>query len=226
MPFDIWTNSILWGTADAPLLNLGTTNFAAICFAKNCLGNIVQPVINSQPTSTNYLGRKAWRFGGIDDYITTGITNYNGTSFYAGTNQQWTIAARAACASNETLAVFTKQTVGTTAIHPISLILWRAADAASTPVILVNGSLNFTSYGLDDGLWHHYAITWDRTNALLYVDGVQRMTMTVGTNSNVAESIPISIGRYSTSIYGTGQITDVLAAPVALTSNQIWRLSR
>jgi hypothetical protein len=65
MPYSLWTNSILWITAESPVLSAGTTNAEWVCYAKTCGGNAVQTIITSQPVLTN----GAFVFDGSDDEL-------------------------------------------------------------------------------------------------------------------------------------------------------------
>lgn len=78
MPYSLWTNSILWLTAESPVLNAGTTNAEWICYAKNCAGNATQTTITDQPARVYTNGAFALSFDGTDDEIIT--------TYYASTN--------------------------------------------------------------------------------------------------------------------------------------------
>lgn len=71
MPFDLWTNSVLWLTAESPVLNAGTTNANWICYAKTCSGNLTQLDPNKQPLRVLTNGVLALRFDGTDDILTS-----------------------------------------------------------------------------------------------------------------------------------------------------------
>jgi hypothetical protein len=72
MPESLWTNTVLWLTADSPVLNEGTTNAQWICYAKACSGNAVQTTLNHQPARVETNGVWALRFDGTDDSIVLG----------------------------------------------------------------------------------------------------------------------------------------------------------
>lgn len=83
MPFNLWTNSVLWLTAESPVLNAGATNAEWICYAKNCAGNATQTTIASQPTTIVTNGVKALSFDGGDAVILPSQPAYSGTNSWS-----------------------------------------------------------------------------------------------------------------------------------------------
>jgi hypothetical protein len=70
MPVSLWTNSLLWLTAESPVLNEGATNANWISYSKTSSGNPVQPVLDKQPGVVTTNGIKAFFFDGQNDFMT------------------------------------------------------------------------------------------------------------------------------------------------------------
>jgi hypothetical protein len=104
MPHNLWTNSILWLTAESPVLNAGATNANWICYAKTCTGNAYQTGTGYQPTSIVTNGIKALYFDGTDDFLL-----YPTSPRFSGTNSftltMWMDLAGYWPASNTTATV-------------------------------------------------------------------------------------------------------------------------
>jgi hypothetical protein len=65
----VYKDSVLWLTAESPVLNEGTTGAQWICYAKTCSGNAVQTDTGRQPARVFTNGAWAWLFDGVDDRI-------------------------------------------------------------------------------------------------------------------------------------------------------------
>jgi hypothetical protein len=83
MDYPRWLDSLLWLTAESPVLNAGTTNAQWICYAKTCTGNAYQDGTGYQPTSIVTNGIKALYFDGTDDYLLSPTSpRYSGTNSF------------------------------------------------------------------------------------------------------------------------------------------------
>jgi hypothetical protein len=210
MPFDLWTNSIIWMTPYSPVVNSGTTNAVWPDYSVNGLYNGTQPVIASQMTTVITNGRAAWYTDGGDGILTS-YTNQQGVSLYSDTNQAWTVSVWAMGTSNVTHRIIDKSVGGTTLDRSFNISYIRAAISSYTPVFYINGSTlnNATSLNHDDGQWHHYVVTHEGTNLTLYTDGVLWGNLNIGTNADFAVNQTVKIGKTTTST-GTGWVGDVL----------------
>jgi hypothetical protein len=81
MPFDTWTNSALWITAESPVLNATTSNANWICYAKNCSGNATQSATGPRPERIYTNNTWSLVFDGVDDCINFPAMMY--TNLYA-----------------------------------------------------------------------------------------------------------------------------------------------
>ncbi len=73
---------------------------------------------------------------------------------------------------------------------------------------------------VDDGAWHHVAMTWNGTTLKIYVDGSEDATATQGIDF-VSPAANIFCGATLTSVYGAGKMTQFLIAPSTLSSVQV-----
>lgn len=111
----------------------------------------------------------------------------------------------------------------------------RTASAAYEMLLITaSGKINvyiLTSLGgvtigsakrVDDGMWHHIAVTRDEAVLKIYIDGVLDRTGVVNTGS-VANTGKLVIGRYSPSAirYFNGPIDHVMIFDYAMTQEQI-----
>jgi len=72
MPFDTWTNSVLWLTAESPIIRSGATNVLYPCYAKNCFNtNITQATASLQPIIRSVAGTNELYFD-ADDVLPVG----------------------------------------------------------------------------------------------------------------------------------------------------------
>jgi hypothetical protein len=81
MDYPRWLDSLLWLTAESPVLNAGATNANWICYAKTCTGDAYQTGTGYQPTSIVTNGIKALYFDGTDDFLL-----YPTSPRFSGTN--------------------------------------------------------------------------------------------------------------------------------------------
>jgi len=90
----------------------------------------------------------------------------------------------------------------------------------------IRGNSTNTGIPINDGKWHHVAVTWDSgVSARLYVDGVVSGTNPV-VNSSVMNSLGLEIAKanWNANRYWTGSIDEVYAYNRALSATQIANL--
>lgn len=85
------------------------------------------------------------------------------------------------------------------------------------------GGMNSVSGGLDDGAWHHVAITFDGTDTVtLYIDGVvDTSTTTSIINTSSAGEEDVEIGAYRDNFYYKGEFDDVRVYNQSFTLEEI-----
>ena len=174
MPFDTWTNSVLWLTANSPVLNSGATNAQWICYAKNCVGNAFQTSTGYQPSTVDGIGSvKAIRFDGTDDYLSV-VTS----PAFSGTNS-WAMSTWVNISSWPTGAVVkTLFSVSSTNNNQRSWLLnIRGPSATFGDLLMPSYSQEGQTYGAN-------------TNASI--------SKTVATNGWVNVALSVRSGRYIT----------------------------
>jgi len=128
--------------------------------------------------------------------------------------------------------------VKTTQASPADFISWGASDiGARWSVGMENGVLSVRVDGgsmtgsivINDGLWHHVAVTWKAgasdsllSNATLYVDSRQESVSSISDveiNTGMAEDV--HIGKFENADYFQGQIDDVRVYPYVLAHSEL-----
>jgi hypothetical protein len=224
----VYKDSVLWLTAESPVLNEGTTGAQWICYAKTCSGNAVQTDTGRQPARVFTNGAWALSFDGTDDHLNLGSSLINnGFSF----------VAQVAMQSNETYRTILDNggnASGGTGVNFRVENSGRLRIQSQSQVINVLSPVG-TRY--DDGARHVVAATWDGTttaNAVkLYANGVQ---VAQGTAANAGPYTPVGIMRVGAwnSVTGTlvagfrfnGLIYDAKIFPRQLSLAEIQELSR
>jgi hypothetical protein len=150
------------------------------------------------------------QFDGVDDYLNSGnVLNLN-SNF---TVSAWVNSARA----NQT--ILSKRNSAYTQGYDLSInsdgkaqMSWIVSGAKQT--IISNAIIPL-------GIWHHIGVTFDGTNAKMYVDGVNKNTATIGLPTSTTDSFLIAAADGTTkSSYFKGLIDEVRVWDVALTDAQ------
>ncbi len=235
MPYSLWTNSVLWLTAESPVLNAGTTNAQWICYAKTCSGNAVQLDPNKQPLRVFTNGFWGLGFDGADDLIEQAVLpNVSNITLFA----------KVRMLDTDTTNNIGRQIIGNQAgnfdIPGVGLVkrgtinyngLFFRAGTSSGGFDTVAPVGTFTN--LWNGSVHSVAATVETTTtnriARLYIDGVN---VSMSSSTNVAPfysaTAKTTLGRYvgGTGSSYNGDIIDAKIFQYTLTSNEVWRLSR
>jgi len=167
MPHNLWTNSVLWLTAESPVLNEGATNAQWICYAKNCAGNATQTVVNSQPLRVFTNGVWVLRFDGTDDRI-------GGVDSFVHNSTNFTISARVDLSE----IVGNGQIYSEGSADALSPYLGLRVDAAKTITFQQRVSSSIT-FGISttnsfDGVVNIRCVVRDQTNVTISVNGVNQ----------------------------------------------------
>jgi hypothetical protein len=167
MPHNLWTNSVLWLTAESPVLNAGETNANWICYAKTCTGNATQTVVNSQPLRVFTNGVWVLRFDGTDDRI-----GEVGSVVHGSTN--FTISARVDLSE----IVGNGQIYSEGSTSSVGPYLGLRIDEAKTITFHHRAGVG-VSYGRSttntfDGVVNIRCVVRDQTNVTISVNGVNQ----------------------------------------------------
>lgn len=214
MPFDLWTNSVLWLTAESPVLNAGTTNAEWICYAKTCAGNATQTTVAGQPTTIVTNGVSGFSFDGSDDFLTTAVPSSSMTNF---TFSAWINASDISSTNPAAYRVLTRLS-GASQRGSI-LIEQQKLKLGLTAATISDG------YDITNNTWYHAVGVFNATESTynLFVNGVSRVagSHTLAT----ADTVPILISRAGASAgYFKGIMSDLQIYPVALSTNQVIEL--
>lgn len=163
----------------------------------------IDPTTDGAPVyGTRNSGNGTYVFNGVDNPLkTVGYTGVNGSN-------------------PRTIALWIKpEATG----YDSGLVSWGASATGSRwsfkylpgngglRVEWQGGGMNSVSGGLNDGSWHHVAVTFDGTETVtLYVDGVEDASTTTSIiNTSSAGEEDVEIGSYRGSFYYKGEFDDV-----------------
>jgi len=172
---------------------------------------------------TNGVNAQAFHFNG-SSWVDTGQTNI-ANGLFAAPNRQWSVGVWAKIAFNVSGSIIARCSAnGPT--RTFQLFFMRSGDQQATPTIFLRGAATSTALNLDDGMWHHHAITWDGNVARYYVDGVFSRTLNTGPSAAEETGQRIIIGARTNGegLRTTGSIDDVFMEDRALTPAEILRL--
>jgi hypothetical protein len=217
MSHNLWTNSVLWFTAESPVLNEGATNANWICYAKTCAGNATQLDPNKQPLRVLTNGVWVLRFDRTDDFIMA-------PSFTISSNSNFTVIA---------------------SFRPKSFSDWQNPFDSDLPngfriEINSSGALIVRWFGAviaGNASWppiqvlatntvYHFAMTKSGNNFQTYLNKSVWNSGTLPSSKNVFSALNIGRG-FSTDLdrLFDGDVFKFIVFDRALTTNEIWSLS-
>jgi len=213
MPHNLWTNSLLWLTAESPVLNAGATNANWICFAKTCTGNAYQTGTGYQPTSIVTNGIKALYFDGTDDFLLYPTSpRFSGTNAFtvtmwldlngywpAGSGNSYLGGVYEIATTNRSWAM---QLRGPT-IAPSTDVLTLVASSDGAAVVQTI-TAQVPKSALTNG-WTHVALIRTGSAFQFVINGTPYASQTTAIHSSLA---PLSIGA----IAGGGSPSSMLLA--------------
>lgn len=113
-------------------------------------------------------------------YIDTGVPRIGSVGLFAASTERWTAVIRAKHSAVEGFLL--AKSGATNANANFQILHQRNLAAARTPRFIIRGTITDSSWGLDDGLYHTYWVTWDGSTAIAYYDDAQgALTLGVGT---------------------------------------------
>ncbi|MFC1691808.1 LamG-like jellyroll fold domain-containing protein, partial [Nanoarchaeota archaeon] len=208
-------NIISWYRNSTPfaLLNIPFEGDSNGSFTKDYSGNGYNGTVNSATWGRigGYDGKGSYEFDGVNDYIEFG--DYD--------SETVTVSAWVKTSINHTGGIVAKYGVDEnysyelrTNSNPRSIV----ASAQNTTGGLVNLGYAFE---YNDSTWHHYAMSFNSTHVLLYVDGDLKANQSLtGTLKNIPNSI--MIGRQERNDwYFNGSIDNVMIFNYSLSADQI-----
>jgi len=195
-----WTNTVLWITANSPIVNSGSTNATWPCYAKNCGGNLIQPTLSSQPARLTTNGIKIIKFDGIDDNITTPVGWSNTIKkvefvYYSPTAITKTSGGRAVYGlpGSSAYGFYIGQSTGVFSNEVLNLVY----ESTSVAAYLDDGT-----NGISAG-FHKYSVVWSGTKWNIFLDDVNVTTTNIA-NINIPLTGIFVGGRGSAGFYIDG----------------------
>jgi len=217
MPHNLWTNSVLWLTAESPVLNLGATNAQWICYAKTCAGNATQVDVNRQPLRV--LTNDFWRlrFDGTDDFIS--VANVSGVRF----TNAFHVSAWVNTKTNVNQRIVSKDEI---AGSKRSYILFLS-DGRPRFITFKSGAVQSAhgSTTLLTNVWHHIVGVNDGSDLRLYLNGQLNAVAIGGGGAVDDKSAPVMIGRFEGTLeYFLGDLGSVAMGAGPISANDVLML--
>jgi hypothetical protein len=165
--------------------------------------------------------------GSADTYINTNLTRIATLGLFAAAGEQWTVAVRARLTNNLTSSLIARCS-GTLANRTFQMLFNRPVNANQTPRFVIRGSTTDANWGLDDGQFHDYFITWNGVTCIAYYDDAKgALALNVGTAAEETSQVLLFGARTAslpTDKY-TGDLGFVALLDVALSPSEIlnWR---
>lgn len=217
-----FNNSAYGGEGPDPVLHMQLNETSGTAVADDS-GFDNDGVISGNPTWTTGHSGNGLAFDGNGDYVS--VANDASLNFGASTDFSIAFWAKINPTTEPYTAILSKK-------------LSRAVNRLGYIVKLQNHKLEFqmsdgvdtvsaiSASNVDDGQWHHYAITVDRDGvAQIYIDGVANGSSanvsSVGNIDDAAADFVIGSIGYKNSAYFNGVLDDVRIYAVLLTSQDI-----
>jgi hypothetical protein len=214
MPFNLWTNSVLWLTAESPVLDTGATNANWICYAKNCLGNATQNTVASQPLIITTNGVKVLSFDGGDFIVGPVFSPLTAMSVFVSVNLATANAAQTIARNRDGVNDgFSLDYLLSPPRFSFLTDSGTSLSVTSTNTILPN-------------VFYDVCATYDGSMMKIYIDGVfQSETNKTGAIDTSVGPLTIGATVAGTSLM-SGSISSLFLFNTALSSNEVWRLSQ
>jgi hypothetical protein len=228
MDYPLWLDSLLWLTAESPVLNEGATNANWICYAKTCTGNAYQTGTGYQPTSIVTNGIKALYFDGTDDYLLSPTSaRYSGTNDWTVT--MWMDLAGYWPASNTTAVVggvfnadgnqrsWAIQVRGPTASAGDSVQILRSIDGVALALTAASATRSSMT-----NKWTHLALVCEQGRYWRYIVNGEAFTRADTGQTVFASTAPFSIGAQANGLNPSSfNLADIKFHGSALATNVV-----
>ena len=155
-------------------------------------------------------------FDGTGDYIDLGVTELQGTSLFADSTQKFTISFWSKVLPSNQGSFIAK--AGATPSNRQFQIFLSGFDSLD---FRIRGTVTSTTANFDDGVLHFVTMTWNGTDANVYVDGGDAVALNVGLASEeTGENIIFGARTGGSSFFLNGTIDNVMIWNRALTPRE------
>lgn len=190
----------------------------------NVIGTTTAEWVYGTPAYTNgpWAGVRAASFS--ESWITAGYSS--GSLMVATGGVAWTVAFWSRSDYKAAFCPLGYVNGQAPANRIFSVLNNRPVAGTGTPNINVRATGNLTGLGLDDGAWHHYAVTWDGSACTFYLDGAYHSTLSVGSLMPTAPALCIG-NMVVSSLFpaaGQGHVAQVLLYDFALGSGDVGKI--
>jgi hypothetical protein len=160
---------------------------------------------------TGLLGN-ARNFDGSSNIATSVDTQAN--QLFATTGVSWTVETWFNTTSTSGMLVGRGGGTGTSA----TFALW--VNASGELATVLRGSPSVIATGVNDGKWHHAAVTWNGSTATGYLDG-QPINLSVGTAAVQTNNVYLGATGAGASTLYTGSLDEIRISNIARSSEEI-----
>lgn len=160
-----------------------------------------------------------------NDYVDTGVERIGGTGLFAAATEQFTIEVGARIDNNKTGYLVARKSAAPL-LGTFGIFFNRPIDAAYSPGVYMRGWLiaNATNWGLDDGIWHWYWVTWDGAVGRIYADATYSMALAIDVGAEeVGQRIIFGARTNGAGFWLDGDICGVRIWDRALTAAEVSR---
>lgn len=165
------------------------------------------------------------------NFINTGVTGWSTATMFAGPANPWTWATwiRFAGESSSGAGVLVSRQIlqGSLIVQNQSRIFSVVVHTNRDKItVLIRGAETVYDFNMQDGDWHHVAVTWDNTTPVVWLDG--ELQVTPGVGSLAEYPVNLVFGATGTQLTGevpisrlNGQLDDLRVYSRALNSAEI-----
>jgi hypothetical protein len=181
-------------------------------------GNQNHGTLTNGPTWAASQGKYAMSFDGVDDYVDLG----NSTQYKLGLSNSFSICAWADITIGSSNRVIMGNGFSTKGYH----VRLTTANTIRFIVLSTGSDFVFSDSSVITSRWHHVAGVWNKTNTIVYVDGICFAGFTVGgTLGDFAVTTNLFIGQSENTGFALGKIDDSRFYNRALSPDEIRTLA-
>lgn len=163
------------------------------------------------------------------NYIDTGVQALGSADLFCTAAQPFTAAVwmrfDGAFANGAGTILARQKGTGNEGLANSAFFLHVPSGSTNQILLRLRGADNYYTVSLRDGEWHHFAVTWDGTDAAFYIDGTAQTAPNVGAVAEPAADIFIGAsdldGAADFSSNLTGELDDLRIYSRALNSSEI-----